>query len=87
MVLRRTEAARLLRAGMAERTVEEDGSLVLVFRGAVGLRSEVRDLVRREQECCPFFDFELAERGDELAVVARAPAEGRELLEGLFALD
>jgi len=87
MAARGAEAARLLRAGSAERTVEEDGALVLVFRGAAGLRTEVRDLVRREKECCPFFDFELVERGEELTVVARAPAEGRELLEGLFALD
>ncbi len=87
MATRRAEAAGLLRAGSAERTVEEDGSLVLVLRGAPALRTQVRDLVRREKECCPFFDFEVAERGDELTVVARAPEEGRELLEGLFSLD
>ena len=87
MAARRAEAARLLRAGSAERVVEEDGSLVLVFRGRTELRAEVRELVRREKECCPFFDFVLAERGEELTVVARAPDDGRALLEGLFSLD
>ena len=87
LVARRAEALRLLRAGSAERTVEEDGSLVVVFRGPAGLRSDVRDLVRREKDCCPFFVFELAEHGDELTVVARAPEDGLELLEGLFSLN
>lgn len=84
---RRAEALKLLRAGSAERTVEEDGSLVLVFRGSDELRGAVRDLVRREKECCPFFEFALSERGEELTVVARAPAEARELLEDLFSLS
>ena len=86
MSARRAEAAELLRAGAAERTVEEDGSVVLVLRGSAGLRNGVRDLVRREKECCPFFEFALSERGEELTVVARAPDEAREMLEELFSL-
>ena len=84
---RRAEALELLRAGLAERTVEEDGSLALVFRGEAALRADVRDLVRREKECCPFFEFDLVEHGEELTVVARAPAEAQELLERLFSLN
>ena len=87
MAARRAEAAGLLRAGSAERSMQEDGSLVLVFRGRPELRTEVRNLVRREKECCPFFEFELTERGEELTVVARAPEDARELLVALFSLD
>jgi len=84
MAGRRAEVGALLHAGAARRSVADDGSLVVVFRGDAQLREAVRDLVRREKECCPFFDFELVERGDELTVLARAPDEARGMLEGLF---
>lgn len=82
---RRSEAAALLRSGLAERSSEPDGSLRLVFRGDEHLRAAVRDLIRREHVCCPFFDFTLGEDGDALTVVASAPEAGRELLDALFA--
>jgi hypothetical protein len=85
MAARSAEAADLLKAGSADRRVRDDGSLVLVLHGDEALHERVRDLVRREKECCPFFEFELTAQADELTVVARAPDEARPLLEGLFA--
>ncbi|MEV4442993.1 MerR family transcriptional regulator [Streptomyces sp. NPDC049577] len=37
-----------------------------------------------EQRCCPFFDFRLHVDGELLRLEVRAPAEGAELLAGLF---
>jgi MerR family transcriptional regulator, copper efflux regulator len=44
----------------------------------------VAGLATAEQECCPFFDFRLHIDGQVLQLEVRAPADGADLLAGLF---
>jgi hypothetical protein len=45
---------------------------------------DVRKLVRREQHCCAFLDFDLREGGDAVRLVVTAPEEAREAAELVF---
>ena len=59
--------------------------LVVELRYDPGAAERVRDLVRREQECCPFLAFEVTEGvGDAVRVSIRAPDEARGAVELLF---
>jgi MerR family transcriptional regulator, copper efflux regulator len=79
---RRDEATALMERSLIAREPLEGGVRLRLRRDS---ESEVRDLVRREQECCPFFRFSLRGEGSELVLDATAPAEARELLDELFA--
>jgi DNA-binding transcriptional MerR regulator len=46
--------------------------------------AELAGLVAAEQACCPFFGFRLEFDGPRLFLEVRAPAEGAEVLAGLF---
>jgi len=83
-LVRREEASALMRRALVDREPTAHG-VRLRFSTTGGAEDEVRDLVRREQECCPFFSFTLARDGDHLLLDAEAPPEARELLDGLFA--
>ena len=80
---RRGEAAALLERSLIAREPLEGGVRLRLRRDS---ESEVRDLVRREQECCPFFRFSFRDEGPELVLDATAPPEARELLDDLFAV-
>jgi MerR family transcriptional regulator, copper efflux regulator len=79
---RRDEAAALLERSLIARESVEGGVRLRVRRDS---EDELRDLVRREQECCPFFRFSFRDEGAEVVLDATAPAEARELLDELFA--
>ena len=49
-----------------------------------GQAAEIAALVAAEQACCPFFGFRLEFDGPRLLLEVRAPAEGAEILAGLF---
>ncbi|MEV4877936.1 MerR family transcriptional regulator [Streptomyces cyaneofuscatus] len=51
----------------------------------VSRAARVAELAAAEQECCPFFDFRLHLDGPRLHLDVRAPADGRALLDDLFA--
>jgi MerR family copper efflux transcriptional regulator len=79
---RRDEAAALMaRSLLARESI--DGGVRLRFRRDA--EPELRELVRRESECCPFFGFAFASPGSELVLEATAPPEARGLLDELFA--
>lgn len=45
---------------------------------------DVREMVRREQECCAFLDFTLVENERELTLAITAPEAAREALDTVF---
>jgi hypothetical protein len=47
-------------------------------------RENVRELVQKEQACCPFLTFELREGADDIEVSITAPEEARSAAESLF---
>lgn len=73
----------LAERALVDRERTED-AVVLRFCGGEEVKSAVRDLARREKECCPFFTFGFEERPDGLALSVSAPAEGQGLLESVF---
>ena len=79
---RREEAAALLDRSLIAREPVADGVRLRLRRDS---ENELRDLVRREQECCPFFSFSFRDEGPELVLEATAPEEARALLDELFA--
>ena len=85
-------ACSLDAAALAERQAEIDElvrlpseGLRLHFRGSKSVRAAVHDIARREQECCPFFQFSFEEHHEDLLVGVAAPIDARPLLMGLFA--
>ena len=44
----------------------------------------VRELIRREQQCCAFLEFELHAEDDIVRLVVTAPEEAREAAELVF---
>jgi hypothetical protein len=47
--------------------------------------AKARELVRREQECCPFLHFTIEEDQDAFVVIMDAPAELSTAADALFA--
>lgn len=57
-------------------------SLTLTYD--IEARDEVRALVAKEQECCPFLTFGITEEGDTIKVAILAPAAAAEAADALF---
>ena len=77
------ELRELARRALARRDREE-GAVVLTYRAAPEVEGALRDLIRREAECCPFLDFELAPVDGELALRVSAPAGGEAMLDLIY---
>jgi hypothetical protein len=81
---RQLEFATLAESVVAgERT--EDGAR-FHFRRAPGFAERLTDLTRRENQCCPFFDFRIKIVGDEILLEVGAPPEARPIVERLSSL-
>jgi hypothetical protein len=73
--------ARLNRDAL-RRCERRDLSLVLGYAPEAAPR--VREMVRREQECCAFLTFDLREESNEVALTISAPEDAREAADVLF---
>ena len=60
-----------------------DGHISLTFRPEAA--DAVRELARRESECCPFFTIEVVERGGEVRLDIAAPADAEPILDAFYA--
>lgn len=58
--------------------------LVLELSYAPEARERVREMVRSEQRCCAFLDFQLRETADEIHLTITAPETAREATDALF---
>jgi hypothetical protein len=63
---------------------DERRDLVLELRYAPDAADRVREMVRREQECCAFLTFDLREESDHVRLTIRAPEDAREAADMLF---
>jgi hypothetical protein len=59
-------------------------NIVLVYRRAPDVEAGLRELIRSEQECCPFFRFDMRAEGDRIQLDVGAPPEAAPLLDLLF---
>ena len=79
---RSREFADLARRALltSERTV---GGLRLRYRWSEAVEEEVLDLVRREQQCCPFFRFHVSDDREGLLLEVTAPVDADRALDVL----
>ena len=61
----------------------EPNRLHLVLDNDAGREEATRDLLRREQECCPHFTFEVTTTRDAVIVEAGVPAGAESCLDDL----
>lgn len=61
----------------------EGHTLILTYRREAA--ADVRELARREKECCAFLAFDVAERAGEIVLTISAPAEAEAMLDEVFA--
>jgi hypothetical protein len=59
-----------------------DLELELVY--AADAAQRVREMVRKEQDCCAFLSFDLDERSDEIRLTIKAPERAREAADMLL---
>jgi hypothetical protein len=64
-----------------ERTETIAGGFRWYFQADSALEVQLRDLARREHECCKFFSFSLTREGRALVWETRAPHEAAAVLE------
>jgi hypothetical protein len=57
------------------------------FRATDAIESRVRDLARRENECCPFFRFTITVTGGEVWWDASVPDDARAVLDDFYRLS
>jgi len=81
------ELARLFAHALVARG-RAGSAVTFTFAGKPGVSEWVGDLVRREAACCPYFTYEVEDRGDEIAwtVSAEAAPAVEPFLDELFAL-
>jgi hypothetical protein len=81
---REREVRALARRALVHREQTASGA-VLVFRETSGeIEAAVRELVRREKECCPFFDFVVDAREGTIRLAIDAPVEARAFVDALL---
>jgi hypothetical protein len=67
----------------ALRRVHREGvRLILAYDPRAAVR--VREMIRREQECCAFLQFDLEEDENELTLAITAPQAARDMLDTVF---
>lgn len=64
-----------------DRTETIAGGFRWYFRADSALEAQLRDLARREHECCRFFDFRITREGSAVVWEARAPQDAEAVLE------
>jgi ATP-binding cassette, subfamily B, bacterial len=79
---RMREFRRLFAAALRDHR-REPNRLYLVLDKDGGREEATRDLLRREQECCPHFNFNVAATGDAVIVDAGVPAGAESCLDDL----
>jgi hypothetical protein len=67
----------------ALRSHEREG-LGLRLSYAASATGRVKEMVRRERDCCAFLDFEVREEGEQILVTISAPEEARVAAETMF---
>lgn len=63
------------------RRARKEGAVVLTYRATPEVEEALRELIRREAECCPFLDIELLAGEGELSLRVSAPAGAEGILD------
>jgi hypothetical protein len=82
----RLRAFRRLFAVSLQEVRREPSRLQLMLDAGTAGDAEVRDLLRREQECCPFFSFTVERTLGSIVVETVVPSGAEECLNDLQSL-
>ena len=80
---RAAEFAALFAGGLVDARRTEDELLLRFGRGE---EDAVRDLLAREQECCPFLTMSITADDDSVTARIGAPTDGQPVLDAFAAL-
>ena len=69
-----------------ERTEPLEGACRWFFRAEAGLEARLRELARREYDCCRFFDFRITREGGSIVWETRAPESAAGVLNEFMRL-
>ena len=83
MAARGDELRELSRRALVGRA-RTSGGVRLEFAHSEATEAAVRDLVRRERECCPFLTFELGVDAGRLTVEVSGPGDAQPLLDAVY---
>lgn len=81
--IRQAEFQDLLTTVLRDQERRSPRHLRLTFSGDDDLADTVRDLARRETECCSFFDFTITAAGGVVVLDIEVPATQASVLDGL----
>ncbi len=84
--IRQAEFQDLLSTVLRARERRSPRHLRLTFAGGEDLADTVRDLARRETECCAFFDFTVTADAGDVVLDIEVPAAHADVLDGLSGL-
>ena len=83
MAGRQQEARELARQALVGRE-RSDGGVRLEYRYSNEVDAAVRDLVRRERECCPFLELRVEAVADRVTVDISAPPDAQGVLDAIY---
>jgi hypothetical protein len=79
----RGEVQELARSALLARDRAER-AVVITFRAEPTVEAALRDLIRREAECCPFLTYELDRDEGEVMLRVSAPPGAEEMLDLIY---
>lgn len=80
---RNAEFAEVVEYGLRARQ-RIAGRVRLIFQRKNGLEEDIRELVRRESQCCGFFAFDVTVGEDDILVEVTAPPDKMAYLDALY---
>jgi len=83
MARRGEELREIARAALIDR-MRHAGGVRLVFTSSEAIEAALRDLIRRERECCAFLDFRLDSQAERLTLDIAGPSDAQGMLDGIF---
>lgn len=81
---RNAEFADVVARGLRHRERPSDYRVRLVFENRQGLGDDIRQLARRESQCCGFFSFDLDTTGENIVLQVTAPPDKFAYLDALY---
>ena len=71
-------------AGALVHRTRDELDVRLTYRRSEETEAALRELIRREGECCPFLDFDLSSGPEGLTLRIAAPPSGAAVLDAIY---
>ncbi len=81
---RNVEFADVVERGLLSRGRTQEGAVRLAFEKTDELEADLRELIRRESQCCAFFAFDIDSSDHQITVRVDAPDDKHTYLDELY---